>query len=107
ILETGLTIFILWDWGAAGEVAVAAEVLGGAMNDDVCPMLYWVLKIWAHEGVVYDKKGVSLLANLADLSNVYNPHERIGRRLNPDKLGVFPERLFDMVWAFGVEGCDL
>src|SRR2546428_13608692 len=107
ILETALNVFILCDCGAADEVTVAAEVLGGAMNDDVCPMLYWVLKIWAHEGVVYDKKGMSLLANLADLSNVYDPHERIGRCLNPDEPGVFPDRLLNIVWVFGVDVCEL
>src|SRR2546426_3521446 len=102
-----MNIFILSDYGAADEVAVAAEVLGGAMNDDVCPVLYRVLKIRAHEGIVYDKKGMSLLGNLADLSNVYNPHQRIGRCLNPDKPSVFPDRFLDIFWVFRVDVCEL
>src|SRR5205823_14594925 len=93
--------------GTADEVAVAAEVLGGTMNDYVCPVLYRVLKIRAHEGVVHDKKGMSLLANLTDLSNIHNSHQGIGRCLNPDKSGVFPDRLLDIVWVFRVHVCEL
>src|SRR6266581_1026536 len=99
-----LNIFILCDCGAADEVAVSTEVLGGAMNDDVCPVLYRVLKIRAHESVVYDEKGMSLLANLSD---IYNPHQGIRRCLNPDKPGVFPEGIPDIVWVFRVDVCEL
>ena len=107
IFEPALNIFIPCDCGAADEVTVAAEILGGAMNDDVCPMLYRVLKIRAHEGVVHDKKGMSLLANLTDLSNIHNSHQGIGWCFNPDKLGVFPDRFLDIVWVFRVDVCEL
>ena len=86
---------------------MSAEVLGGAMNDDVCPVLYRVLKIWAHEGIVYDEKGMSLLADLADLSDIYNPHQWIGRCLNPDKSGVFPDHILDIFWVFRVNVREL
>jgi len=53
---------------------MTAEILCGAMHDNVRPILEWVLKIGAHESIVDNKKGAGPLADPADLSNVNDPH---------------------------------
>src|SRR5713101_8090584 len=100
-------IFIFCDCGAADEVAVTPEIFCGAVHDNVGPKLQRVLKIRAHEGVVYDEKGVSFLANLTHLSNVYDPHQWIGRCLYPDEPGVLPYRLLDTFRILRIYVCEL
>ena len=48
------------------EVAVAAQVFGGAVDDDIHPVFDWTLEIRRHEGVVDDAKKPSFLGQGRD-----------------------------------------
>src|SRR4029077_18682687 len=67
---------------ATQHIAVAAEVLGAAVHNDVDAEVEGVLTHWRRESVVTDNPCAALAPHLAHSRQVGDAQERIGGRLN-------------------------
>ena len=63
-------LFVLSDEYASAEVVMAAQVLGGAIDDDIGAELERPLQDRTEKGVVYGKEDFVLLAELSQGSKV-------------------------------------
>jgi hypothetical protein len=70
------------DDDAADAVAVAVEVLGGAVGHQVGAELDRTLNVGARERVVDDEPGVVVVGEIRRGAQVGDPHDRVGRRLD-------------------------
>ena len=88
---------------AADGVAVAAEVLGRAVDHDVGAQRQRALEERAHEGVVHHYEGAVSMRDGADGADVHQLQPRVGGSLDPDHPGLRrPGRLH----RFGPGGVD-
>jgi hypothetical protein len=79
--------------GPGHHVAVAVEVLGGAGDDHVGPVLQRAEVDRAGEGAVHQEREPEFPCHVGDRAQVHHPHERVGRRLHEDRAGGLPHRL--------------
>ena len=78
---------------ARDHIAVAVEVLGGAGDDHVRPVLQRAEVDRAGEGPVHQEGEPELPRHVGDGPQVHHPHQRIGRGLHEDRAGRLPYRL--------------
>ncbi len=86
--------WVTGDRGATDDVAVAVDVFGGRMNDDVGAMLDGPLQRRREKGVIHDDQCSSGMGGLADCREIGDAQQRVGwgldphqRRLSGDRLG--------------------
>ena len=80
------------DDGAADQVAVAAQVLGGAVDHQVDAPVDRLLAVGRGEGVVDDGQRACRAADVGERAQVHDVEQRVGRRLDPDHAGVGANR---------------
>ncbi len=80
---------------ATEDVAVPAQALRNAVDDDVDAVLYGALEVGGHECVVRHRRYTPLLRYLGDRLHVGELHHRVRRRLDVDELRVGLDRLLD------------
>ena len=73
------------------HVAVAVQVLGHRVRDDVDAELQRPLEVRSREGVVADGDHVALAGDVSQRGKVADLQHRIGGRLHPEQLRVRPE----------------
>src|SRR5690606_34512644 len=74
------------DHRAADEVAVAAEVLCGAVHDKIGAELEGLLQVGRGEGVVHGDQAAGAVALGGDGRDVGQVEQRVCGRLEPDEL---------------------
>ena len=80
---------VLWpDHRPADHVRVPAEVLRRRVDDDVGPELDRLLEVGRRERVIDGQLGPVLVGDLGDGRDVEDLQERVGRRFDPDELGL-------------------
>ncbi len=72
--------------GSADDIAVAVQILGGAVDDEIGTELKGLLLERAEEGVVHHCQGPAGLRELGDRLNVRQAQQRVAGGLYPDKL---------------------
>ncbi len=75
------------DQGAAEHVAVAAQVLGGRMQDDVGTEGERPLQGGGREGAVDQEPGAGSVRRLGEAAEIEDLELRVGRCLGPDERG--------------------
>ena len=76
------------DEGAADHVGVAAGVLGRRVHDDVGAQRQRLLEVRRGEGVVDDEQRAGVVGDRRERLDVADVEQRVGRRLEPDQLGL-------------------
>ena len=79
---------------AADHVGMAVQVLGGRMHDEVETQLDGALHPGRGEGVVAACDQAMALADFGDRLQVDQLEQGVGRRLQPDQLGLRQHRRF-------------
>jgi hypothetical protein len=79
------------DHGAADQVVVTAEELGGAVDHDVGPQRERLLQERRHEGVVHDRQDPAVLGDPRHLADVRDLHQRVGGGLDKQGLGLLSD----------------
>jgi hypothetical protein len=69
---------VVADQHAADDIAVAAEVLGRAVHDQVAAQLQRPLQVRAGEGVVAKRQDGALAADGGDRAQVVDAQQRVG-----------------------------
>ena len=85
------------DDGAADRGAVAVEVLGGGVGDDVGAPLDRAEVHRRREGVVHDEGHAVLVGDARHALDVEHAHAGVGERLAEEELGVGPEGRLDLL----------
>ena len=80
------------DHGAEQHVAVAGEVLGHRVHDDVGAELERSLQQRRREGVVHDREHAALAGRRQQGRQVGDLEQRVGRRLEPEQVGAVEGR---------------
>ena len=80
------------DDGAAGGIAMAIEIFGHGVNDDVGAEFQGALKIGTEEGVVNNESGSALVREAGHGGDVGETHGGIGRRFDVKHFSVGTER---------------
>lgn len=86
------------------DVAVAVDVLGDTVDDDVGAEVERVLDIRREESVVNDDEDAVLVSNGDDSSNVDQAQSRVAGRLDPDQTSLLSNVLCDVDLNLGSEG---
>ena len=73
---------------AGDRAAVAAQVLGGGMHDDVGPPLERADQVGGGQGVVHDQRDAGFVRHRADALEVQHILARVGDHLAEEQLGV-------------------
>lgn len=89
---------------AHDDVAVAIDVLGDAVDDDVGPEVKRVLDVGRQEGVVDDDEDAMLVGLGDDGADIDEAESRVGRALDPDEAGLVVDVLADVDLNLGGEG---
>ena len=84
---------------SADRVAVAAEVLGGRVHDDVRAQRERLLQVRRREGVVDDEERAHRMGSVGGAADVDHVQQRVRRRLHPDE----PHRVVEVRREFLVE----
>ena len=72
----------------ADDVTVAAAVLRGRVHDDVSAQGQRLLEVGRGERVVHRENGAGLMSHGREGGDVGDAQQRVGRRLDPDDLGL-------------------
>ena len=83
--------------GAADRGAVAVEVLGRGVRDDVGAPLDRTEVHRRREGIVHDEGYAMLMGDAREALDVEHAHAGVGQRLAEEKLGIRPEGRFDLL----------
>ena len=78
------------------DVAVAVDVLGDGVDDNVGAKVERVLDVGREEGVVDDDLDAAFVSLGDDLADVYQAEGRVAGGLNPDEAGVVGDVLGDV-----------
>lgn len=89
---------------AHDDVAVAIDVLGDAVDDDVGPEVERVLDVGRQEGVVDDDEDAMLVGLGDNGADIDEAESRVGRALDPDEAGLVVDVLADVDLNLGGEG---
>src|SRR5215471_9880489 len=73
---------------AARGIAVAIEIFGHGVNDDVSAEFDRPLEVGAEESVVHDERGVALRGDFSHGRDVGDAHRGVGWRLDIEHAGV-------------------
>lgn len=75
------------------------------MDDNIRSVVQRVLKIWTHEGIINNNQDSMLVGDGSDPADIHQPHSRVRRALDPDKLGIiWPDQPFDINFNARGEG---
>ena len=99
VLQEGELLRQLWiagDERAAHYVGVAVDVLGGGVQHDGRAQREGPLQGRRGEGVVHDQRDLPRPDQIGGGTDVDQPEERVGRRLEPDHARAPGERPFEM-----------
>ena len=88
---------------AAEHAALAVDVLGRRIDDDVGPELERALVERRREHVVDDELGAGAVRDLGDRRDVVDLQGRIGRRLHEEHFGVLGHRLLPLIEIVAVD----
>ena len=88
----GLALVAADDRDAADHVGVAVQILGGRVHDDVEAQFERTLHERAGEGVVGHRDQAVLARDLRQRGQVGQLEQRVARRLDPQHLGLGPDR---------------
>lgn len=91
------------DDDTAQRGAVAADELGGRVDNDVRAVLDRTDQVRSAEGVVDDQRDVVLVGNLGDGVDVGNVRVGVTQRLQIDGAGVLLDSAFDLGQVMGVD----
>ncbi len=83
--------------GAADNIGMAANVLGGGMQHNVRAKRERLLAIWRGKRIVDHGKRAVLAGKCADRPNIGQLHQRIGRRFQPNHACFRPQCRADLV----------
>jgi hypothetical protein len=86
--EGGVELGVVGHQDAADDIGVSADVLGGGVQHDVRAQRERLLEVRRGEGVVDHEGGFCLASDLGDGRDVADVEQGIGRRLDPDRLGL-------------------
>ena len=73
------------------DIGVTAAVFRRRVHDDVGAQREGILQIGGGEGVVDGQQRSCLVGDLGDSGDVRNAEQGVGRRLDPDQLGLGPD----------------
>jgi hypothetical protein len=98
---------IAGDRRPADDVAVAVDIFGGRMDDDVGAMLDRPLQHRREEGIVDHGKRANFPRRANHRSEVGDPQQRVGRRLDPHQRGLARQCLGQRGWIGLVANVEL
>lgn len=86
---------------------MSIDVFGDGMNDDIRPVIQWVLNVRAEESIVDDHQYPMLMCDRGHLANIHESQCRIRGTFDPDQLRVVgADKRLDVDLDGGSE-CDL
>ncbi|MCY1233594.1 hypothetical protein D9M72_461430 [compost metagenome] len=86
--------FLVSKHDAAEAAALAIDMLGGGIDDDMGAEFQRLLEEWRRKDVVDDDLGADLVGELGHTGNVDDFERRVGRAFQEEDLGVLLDRLF-------------
>lgn len=86
------------------DIAVAVDVLGDTVDDDIGTVLKRVLDVGREEGVVDDDHDAGAVGDVGDGADVDKRESGVGRSLDPDELGLGLDQGLDVDFDAGSEG---
>lgn len=102
--ETGLELVAVEGGDTHDDIAVAVDVLGDAVDDNVGAQVERVLNVGGQEGVVDDDEDTTLVGLGDDGADVDEAQGRVARTLDPDEAGVVGDVLTNVDLDLGGEG---
>ena len=79
-------LFLQGHYGAPNHVGVASQILGGTVHHQVGAQPQRLLQIRRRKRVIHAENSALLTRRRADRFQLRHDQERVGRRLQPDKV---------------------
>lgn len=89
------------------RVGVPIEILGSAVDDDICTQIERGLEVRTREGPVHPEQRVVVIGDVGHRPDVTQLHQRVRRRLRPNQVRVRIDCIGDVFGVTGVNEIDV